>query len=261
MTNSNNLQQYADHMKGKISDSSLGIYIFGLRKYLASADGNVLSPDFAQRYVDSLEKLGKSPSTISVRAHAIMSYLRWNKVIVRLDSPTILVKKPEYLKLPEIERAIVFCRTQLERTLVIVLFDTAVRISELLGLRLSDIDWENKIITVIRKGHRVTEVNVSDKAMVELKKWLGIRRGESDRVFLDISYYDAWTIIKNIGKRAGISNMHPHIFRHSRAIQMLRAGVPINIVSQHLGHKSIKTTIDIYGNFTTPDVREQLAPW
>jgi integrase/recombinase XerD len=191
-----------------------------------------------------------------------MSYFKWQKLDVHLDCPSISMKRPIYLKMPEVEIIIGACQNQLERTIVVMLFDTAVRISELLNIKLDDIDWDIKAITVVRKGGRITEVNVSDRALIELKKWLYIRKGDSKRVFLDMSYGDAWRMVKDIGKRTNIgTGIHPHIFRHSRAVQMLRDGVPLNVVSQHLGHKHINTTADIYGQFITPDLREMIPPW
>lgn len=255
------LGKFTTYMQGRVSDSTLCVYVHALKLFFASLNGDTLTPELAQGYIDSLAKDGKSPSTVSLRAHAIMSFFQWKKMDVHLDCPSIKIKKPEYLKPYEVDKAIKACRTQLERTIVVMLYDTAVRISELLNLSTEDIDWDSKTISVVRKGGRETEVNVSDKALRELRSWMNVRRGSSNMVFLDLDYYSAWSIIKRIGKRAGINKIHPHIFRHSRAIQLLKAGTPINIVSQHLGHKSIATTVDIYGRFTTPDVREQLAQW
>lgn len=260
MNNAKELSQFTQDMQGKVSDSTLRVYGHALRQFFSKIDGSALTPALAQSYIDALTKSGKSPSTVGLRAYAIMSFFRWKKMEVHLDCPPIAVKKPEYLKRPEINKAISACRAQLEKTIIYMLYDTAIRISELLNLTIDNIDWDYKIITVIRKGGRETEVNVSDKALRELKAWLDIRQSSSSRVFLDLDYYTAWGIVKNIGKRAGLK-LHPHIFRHSRAIQLLRDGVPINVVSQHLGHKSIRTTIDIYGQFMTLDLKEQLAPW
>lgn len=262
MSNPSVLQQYTEYMRGKVSDTSLHVYTHAVKMFLNVVDGSTPTPQIAQDYVDSLSKQGKSSSTVTVRAYAIMSYFRWQKVDVHLDCPPVSMKRPIYLKMPEVICVIDACQNQLERTVVVMLFDTAVRISELLNLNLDDIDWDIKAITVVRKGGRITEVNVSDKALIDLKKWLYIRKGSSKRVFLDMSYGDAWLMVKNIGKRTNIeTSLHPHIFRHSRAIQMLRDRVPLNIVSQHLGHKSVTTTADIYGQFITPDLREMIPPW
>lgn len=255
------LSQFAEYMRGKVSESTLRVYVYALKRVFMSTDGNTLTPELAQEYLDSMVKSGKSPSTVGLRAHAIMNFFKSRKMNVHLDCPPIKVKRPEYLKPPEIIRVIKACRTQLEKTIVVMLYDTAVRISELLNLMLDNIDWTNKTITVIRKGGRETEVNVSDKALRELKNWLNVRQSTSKRVFLDLDYYTVWGIIKDVGKRAGIPNVHPHIFRHSRAISMLKSGAKPYVVQQHLGHRSIATTLDIYGAFLASDLREEIPGW
>lgn len=261
MQSTEELNQFTEYMKGRVGESTLHMYVHALNHFFASINGSALTPELAQEYLNSLTKLGKSPSTVGLRAHAIMNYFKYKKMDVHLDCPPIKVKKPEYLKPPEIDMVIKACRTQLEKTIVVMLYDTAVRISELLNLTTDNIDWDNGMISVIRKGGRETEVNMSPKASRELKSWLNMRQGASKKVFMDLDYYTVWGMVKAIGRRAGMTNVHPHIFRHSRAIQLLRSRVPINIVSQHLGHKSISTTIDIYGQFTTMDIKEQIVSW
>ncbi|KKK84212.1 hypothetical protein LCGC14_2785600, partial [marine sediment metagenome] len=150
--------------------------------------------------------------------------------------------------------------TVLEETLIIVLFDTAVRISELLGTELSDINWTDKFISVIRKGGRREEVNISDKALEALSNWLDVRESDSKMVFMDLSYYNAWSILRAVGKRAGIK-VHPHIFRHSRAIHMLMNGAELHTVKEHLGHANIATTINIYGRFKAVHLKELVPAW
>ena len=255
------LTRYSLFMRNKIMDSSLRTYVHELKKYLKSMDGNSLNGKHAQAYIDKQIHDGVAPSSINLRANVIMSYFKWNGKAVELDRPDVMTKRPEYLKKEEVLKTIDSCQTVLEKTLIIMLYDTAVRVSELLNLKLNNIDWSMKTILVTRKGGRQTEVNVSDKAIDQLRRWLSLRSSGSDEVFPSLKYGDAWRIIRDIGKRAEISNVHPHIFRHSRAIHMLRDGVPINVVSQHLGHKSIKTTIDVYGQFDVQDIREQLSTW
>jgi len=261
MQSAKELNQFTEDMQGRVSNSTLRIYVYALKQFFTSINGGALTPELAQTYVNLLTKSGKSPSTVGLRAHAIMSFFRWKKMDVHLDCPSIKVKKPEYLKPHEVDKAIRACRTQLESTIIVMLYDTAVRISELLNLMIEDIDWASKTITVTRKGGRQQEVNVSTKALKELRNWLNMRQSASKRVFLDLDYYTVWCIMKNIGKRAGITNIHPHIFRHSRAISMLKSGVRPYVVQQHLGHRSIATTLDIYGAFLAVDLREEIPEW
>lgn len=260
MTTKDRVNHFAQYMQGRVSDSTLHIYVSNLNQFLRTIDGYELTPDIAQIYLDALKKAGKSPSTVSVRAYAIMGYFESIKQQVHLDCPAIRMKPPEYKKIEEVRQIISCCQTQLEKTLLIVLFDTAVRISELLNLQLSDIDFKYKMITVTRKGNRRQEVNISDKALDEIKNWLSIRVGDSESVFNGLNYQSARKIIMGVGIRAGIP-IHAHLFRHSRAIQMLRGGVELNVVSQHLGHVHISTTSDIYGQFTAVDLKDKIISW
>jgi len=260
MSSKQDIKQFAEDLQGKVSDSTLRMYVYSLNIFFDGLNGNMITPEIAQAYLDALTRSGKSPSTVSLRAHAIMRFFKWKKMNVHLECPPIRMKKPEYLKPDEVSRVIMACQTNLEKTIVVMLYDTAVRISELLNLTVNDIDWYHKTITVVRKGGWSQEVNVSALAMDEVRKWLSIRQSKSEKVFLDLDYYAAWSMIKKIGKRAGVP-IHPHIFRHSRAISMLKSGAKPYVVKQHLGHRSISTTLDIYGAFMAADLREEIPEW
>ena len=260
MSDMQELTKFRDYLSLRVQPGTVNVYMNALQMWFASNNGDSQTTAAAQSYIDSLAKDGKAPSTISTRAHAIMRYFRWKGVDIHLDCPTIRMKEPEYLSMQELEKVLATCTSQLEKTLVVVLFDTAVRISEFLNLKLEDVDWDRKLISVVRKGGKLDEVNISEKALGELEQWIKLRKSKSEKILMDLDYYSVWIIVKRIGRRAGIK-LHPHIFRHSRAIHLLRNKVPINIVSQHLGHKSITTTINIYGRFTAADFKEQITPW
>lgn len=257
------INQYAIHMRtrNRVRSSTLKLYLYSLHQFLSATNGNEVTSESAQQYIDKMAKIGLSPSTVNTRAHAIMSYFRWKGMEVHLECPSIISAKPDYLSSAEVSQVISKCTTQLERTLVYMLIDTGVRISELLNLEVDGIDWESCTILVTRKGGRQDEVNVSLKAIKELKLWLKMRKSSSKRVFMDLDYQTAWRIIKKLGTRAGVKRIHPHIFRHTRAIGMLKSGAKLYVVQQHLGHKSISTTANIYGIFNAQDLREEIPDW
>ena len=254
------LTRFKDYLSLRVQPGTVTVYINALQMWFASSNGNGQTPTAAQSYIDLLAKDGKSPSTISTRAHAIMRYFRWKGQEVHLDCPTIRMKEPEYLSMGQLRIVLQACGSALEKVLVVVLFDTAVRINELLNLKLDDIDRENGLIGVTRKGGRLEMVNISDKALTELDTWLRVRKSRSRSVFMDLEYYDAWRIIKKLGKRTGIE-MHPHILRHTRAIHMLLNGADLHDVQVHLGHASITTTANIYGRFKAVDAKKRIPSW
>ena len=191
----------------------------------------------------------------------MMRYFKFNGIIVELETPKIFQPDPQYISVDEFSKAIETCTSQLETTMLIVLFDSGVRIKELINLKLSDINYTAKTITVTRKGGKTDVVNVSDKALNELSNWIETRGIDSERVFGEMQYMDAWHIFKTIGKRIGRNELHPHMLRHSRAIQMLIAGAPLLIIQQHLGHKNVAMTANIYAKFTVKDLRPQIPDW
>lgn len=254
------LAGFRKYLEDRVQPGTTRVYIHALGLYFQSLDGRDPDKESAQAYVDHLALRGYAPSTISTRAHAIMRWFRWKGDSIYLDCPTIRIGEPSYLSMEQVKKAISYCNTLLERVLVIVLFDTAVRVSELLNIGLDNIDWDNGFISVVRKGGRREEVNISDKAMKALKEWIDGRSSRSKRVFMDLQYMDAWNIINNIGRRSGMK-LHPHIFRHSRAVQMLMSGATLHDVQMHLGHSNITTTANIYGRFKAIDLKSRVPSW
>lgn len=260
------LNEYVNYLEreGDLRDTSQHVYAHAVGNYLSLTGDNALSPKFAQAYIDMLVKEGKSPSTVNLRANALLSLFKWKGIKLEVKCPSIKARKPEYLSSEEIGRVIGACKTQLEKTLVFCLYDMALRISELLSVTYSDIDWRSKTVCVTRKGGRIQDVNISQKAIEELKKYISLcdygHRDPAQKIFSAVNYYYAWRIMKSIGKRAGV-HLHPHVFRHSRAIHMLKDGAKPYVVQQHLGHKSISTTMDIYGMFMAGDLRESIPSW
>jgi len=253
------LVKFGEYLGDYVAPTTLHVYTYALSKWFDTLNGGKPTKELAQHYVDVLSKT-RSPSTTNLRAHAIMRYFKWKGTPISLDCPTIRMSEPNYLTMDQLGKVLASCNTILEKTLITVLFDTGVRISELLNLRLSDIDQDYKLITVVRKGGRKEDVNISDKGLAVLGEWLDARKSRSEAVFMDLSYHEAWMVIRNVGKKAKIP-LHPHLLRHSRAVQMLKAGAPPYIVQGHLGHASITTTMNIYGKFRAIDIKENIPLW
>lgn len=253
------LTKFGDYLGKRVSPGTTRVYLSALRYWFSTLNGGEPSPEAAQQFVDTQAAV-RSASTVNIKAHAIMRWYKWKGKNVDLDCPTVRAPDPEYLNMDQFTIVINACNTALEEAIIIPLFDTAVRVSELLNLEIDDIDWQSKTISVTRKGGKKEKVNISDKGLAALGKWLRVRNSQSRRVFMDLTYNDAWWIVRRVGKRAGIE-LHPHMMRHSRAIMMLKAGAKPYIVQQHLGHKRLATTMDIYGRFTVEDLKEEIPSW
>ena len=245
----------------RFSKTTRETYNGHVRRFQEWLDGRKPSEGTAQEYIDHLETLGKAPNTIATCANALRAYFSGRRRTVKLHSPTITVREPRYITMDELYRVLGACQTPLERCLVTVLFDTAVRVGELLELTIDGIDWERGFIHVVRKGGREADVNISDKGLDALREWLGVRKSRSKRVFMDWEHYDVWRLFKQLGERAGVPDLTPHRLRHSRAVQALEEDVDLHDIQMMLGHVNISTTANIYGRLRPAHLKRHIPDW
>lgn len=134
-----------------------------------------------------------------------------------------------------------------------LLIHTGTRISEILNLKLSDIDFENNSLRILGKGDKTRIVPINSLILESVKEYIEEFRelfipskSKSELLFPNISRNNYWLRLKNYVKKAGIEkNIYPHIFRHSFATIMLSNGANIRHVQEMLGHSSVSTT-EIY---------------
>ena len=147
-----------------------------------------------------------------------------------------------------------------DRAILEVLYGTGLRISELVGLSLTDIDLDAGLLRAFGKGAKERVVPVGRYATAALVGWLGeggrpelepdrwARRGDAEAVFLNtrggrLSRQGAWLAVRRAGERVGLADrLSPHVLRHSCATHMLDHGADVRTVQELLGHASISTT-------------------
>jgi integrase/recombinase XerD len=147
-----------------------------------------------------------------------------------------------------------------DRALLELLYATGARISEVVGLSIGDIDFNESLVRVLGKGDKERIVPFGGAAATALDEWFGPsgrvrmvplrwkRRGDAEAIFLNqrggrLSRQGAWLVIKKYGERAGITDpLSPHVLRHSCATHLLDHGADLRIVQEMLGHASISTT-------------------
>lgn len=253
------MKEFAQYLDGKVRPSTARLYVFNVGRWLNSVGRDTPTPDSAQMYIDELAKR-LNASTVNTRAHAISKWFEWQGVKADFKCPSVSIPLPEYLLIEDVKRLLAATRNQLETTFITVLFDSGVRVSELINIRLGDIDWQNNMIKVTRKGGSEDEVNVTPKAMKTIDDWLNVRDMTSKRVFGDLTYIRAWRMIRNVGARVGIK-VHPHMLRHSRAVHMRMNGATLEDIKDHLRHRNINTTSSIYSRLKPIDLKERIPTW
>jgi integrase/recombinase XerD len=133
------------------------------------------------------------------------------------------------------------------RAILLLLLDTGVRASELCELKLTDTDLSNRRILVMGKGKKERFIPLSPSTAQALWRYISTRptpQDNTDRTFLTpvgraLDRHDLLKILRRIGHRAGVADVHPHRFRHTFAITFLRNGGNAYALQEILGHSSM----------------------
>jgi integrase/recombinase XerD len=190
-----------------------------------------------------------------------------------IESPKIGLKLPEVLSIAEIDRivdSIDLSKAEGHRNKAIIetLYGAGLRVSELVGLRITDIHFAEGYIVVTGKGNKQRLVPIGSKALKEITFYLEERKmmkviHDENILFLNrrgrkLTRVMIYTIIKDLSARAGIrKKISPHTFRHSFATHLIEAGADLRAVQEMLGHESILTT-EIYTHIDRSFLRDTL---
>jgi len=179
---------------------------------------------------------------------------------VNLESPKIRRNLPGYLRLEEIERLLnqPDVKTPIglrDRAMLETLYSTGLRVSELIGLRTSDLDAKVGCVRCIGKGDKERIVPVGKKALAIVDKYLRESRPKllgkvsgNPALFVNrrgaqLSRVGVWKILSAYGRLAGLRvALTPHMLRHSFATHLLERGADLRSVQLMLGHADIATT-------------------
>jgi integrase/recombinase XerD len=192
-----------------------------------------------------------------------------------LEQPKLGRKLPEVLTIEEIHSllaAIDLSKNEghRNRAMLETLYSCGLRVSELVGLRFSDLFFEEGFIRVIGKGNKERLVPVSPQVQKEIdiyqqhiRNHLNIQKGSENIVFLNrrgaqLTRVMVFTIIKNLAESIGLKkNISPHTFRHSFATHLIEGGANLRAIQEMLGHESITTT-EIYTHLDQRFLRDAI---
>ncbi|MCF6170637.1 MAG: site-specific tyrosine recombinase XerD [Bacteroidales bacterium] len=242
-----------------------------------------VSLDVLSDFVAYIHKMGLgswSQSRVLSGIKAFFKYLMLEQLVVNnpselLESPRLDRKLPEVLSVEEIERmidAVDLSEPQGERNKAILetLYGCGLRVSELTGLRLSDLHLREDMISVTGKGNKQRLVPLgasAKKQMLVYKDQLRIHlkpdKKAEDILFLNrnggqMSRQMVFIIVRQLAEKAGVrKKISPHTFRHSFATHLVQHGADLRAVQELLGHVSITTT-EIYTHLDTDDLRKAI---
>ena len=131
-----------------------------------------------------------------------------------------------------------------------MLASTGMRVGELITLDRDDIDFVNRECVVLGKGNKQRKVYFDARTKIHLQNYLASRKDDNPALFVTLQApYNRLLIsgveirLRKLGRRLGISKVHPHKFRRTLATMAIDKGMPIEQVQQLLGHQSVDTTL------------------
>lgn len=186
-----------------------------------------------------------------------------------IETPQAIHAMPKVLDSDEVERLLSAVNIDSpagvrDRTIIELLYATGLRVSELVALRVGEIDPEQGLLTCKGKGSKHRRVPIGRSALQWLARYQQVRNlllAERVSTFLFISNSGAgltrqqvWQSMKQHAKRAGLEDVSPHVLRHSFATHLMQHGADSRSVQALLGHSDLATT-QLYTHMTNQHLR------
>ncbi len=142
------------------------------------------------------------------------------------------------------------CNCLRDLAIIDILASTGMRVGELVKLNINDIDFENRECVVFGKGNKERPVYFDARTKIHLKNYLNSRTDSNQALFVSLDApHNRLNIsgveirLRQLGRRLGVSKVHPHKFRRTVATKAIDKGMPIEQVQSLLGHSQIDTTM------------------
>ena len=228
-----------------------------------------LEPLAVRAFVAELHRRGHRKSSIARRLSAVRSFGRWLKrrgiveesPAANLPTPKLEKRLPRHLTVDEAFAVVeapdlTTLGGRRDRAILELLYATGIRVSELCGLDLDEIDLKGETIRVLGKGSKERIVPFGSKARAALEAWLPasvslrprVAAGSAEPVFLNLrggrlTDRSVRRILDGCVRRVSLERkISPHVLRHSFATHLLGAGADLRSIQELLGHASLSTT-------------------
>ena len=268
------IDTYLNHLRveRRLADHTIESYQRDLLKLAAFAitrDRKVEALDRHEldRFVRVLAGQGLSPRSVIRAVAAVRSFYRFVALERRqenaaddLQAPRAWRPLPKFLSTEDVDRLIQQPDTTTprgirDRALIELLYATGLRVSELVQLRIADVNLEARYLTCTGKGGKQRIVPIGDEAASSVGRYLSSARaallasGASPRLFVNardgraLTRVGFWKILKGYARQAGLGNsLSPHVLRHSFATHLLDRGADLRAIQLMLGHADLSTT-------------------
>ena len=265
-------EEYLDHLRVERGLAPNSILAYGrdlarLARFAGSRGGDAarLRQQDLSEFIGSLRAEGLSARSTARAVHALRGFYRFlvregrlqDDPMENLRAPRSFRPLPRYLSPAQVEALLGAPRTDSplgvrDRAILEVLYATGLRASELIGLRVADVDLEVGILTCLGKGRKERLVPLGSEACSWVRRYLAEVRVRHARpapiLFLSqrgrrLSRMGLWGIVRRHAVTAGVQAvLTPHVLRHSFATHLLERGADLRALQAMLGHADISTT-------------------
>jgi integrase/recombinase XerD len=231
-------------------------------------------------YLISLRRRGRAAATVKRRTAAIRSFYKYlqREGVAQADptldlaSPKLPRRLPRVLTIGEVERLLAAPNPGApdgarDLALLEFMYASGLRVSETVGLDLSDLDLAHEVVRCVGKGNKERLVPIGSRAVRALRDYLGkarphlVRGRTTQALFISrlggrFTRQGCWKLIRRYARRSGITTpLTPHVLRHSFATHLLEGGADLRAVQEMLGHASISMT-QVYTHLTRARLRD-----
>lgn len=218
------------------------------------------------RFIHHQSRAGLSPRSMARLISSIKSFYNFlvldgmirKNPAVNLSSPKTWLALPKFLTVKEVESLLgqpdeENIRGVRDKAMLELLYATGLRVSELIALRVKNVNLEDGFLLCVGKGGKERIVPIGDSAALAVRRYLEKGRdkflkGSSEYLFLSqrgnaFTRQGFWKLLKRYAKKAGlVQKISPHVLRHSFATHLLERGADLRSVQLMLGHSQITTT-------------------
>ena len=278
----NYIDKFLEYLKSvkKHSDNTIISYQDDLKELASVLNNNIIdiNEEDIKKYLNYLYDKSYNKNTISRKLSGVRSFYNYlyNHDIIKTNyftdvhNPKKMRSLPHYLKANEIDKVLdntneVTLYGERNKLIVELLYVTGLRVSELVNIKLKDIDKYNKSIKILGKGSKERIVYYEDNCSKLLKKYLNNTRRKLDKNNSEYLLLNKFgnklstrmirNILNNLTIGTSIEQIYPHMIRHTFATTMLNNGADLMTVKELLGHESINTT-SIYTHVTNEQIRK-----
>lgn len=243
------------------SDKSLRYYYSTIDNMLTNVGKTAkhITTDDLRQYLDAYQKSSKaSKVTIDNIRRILSSFFSWleeeNHILKSPVRRIHKVKTGKTVKETYTDEALEImrdsCETDRDLAMIDLLASTGMRVGEMVKLNRADIDFQERECIVFGKGDKERRVYFDARTKIHLMRYLDSRTDSNPALFVSLqSPHNRLQIsgvevrLRVLGRKLGITKVHPHKFRRTLATMAIDKGMPIEQVQRLLGHQSIDTTL------------------